>query len=259
MGFMFEINPVFSSNSQLVDLMTNIHSRFESCGEVVFKNKRNLIKSYNIDGLGTVVVKRFRVMNVFQKLFYTFKGTSKARNAFHNGCAMQQFNISTPTPYAYAEVKSCGLLSYCYYACSFTDSKPIVNWLDKPLNRDLIGSLAQYLVGMHTCGLVHHDMNKTNILYSENGSDFSISAIDINRMRRKPAGQQADYAEMLDDFVRFTDRMDIIMQLAYDYAKLRGFEQHSFAMDVAKEKIKFDSDRSRIQKIKAFFRGKKNS
>lgn len=231
-----QINSAYDTQ-ELRDFVGNIDERFEREGELIFKNKRNEIKSFVLPETGEVVVKRFGNKNIFQRLSYSMRGTSKARKAFDNGTVLIECGVETPIPIAYAEKWSCKMIGHCYYVTTRTDARPIEELFHGEIEPSLAKAYAELIFKMHTHGIVHHDMNRFNVLYTKDSDRYHLSVIDINRMRKRADGKEADYDEYIDDFVRLTDRIDFYVDMAREYAKLRGIDEANFIFEATTSKI----------------------
>jgi hypothetical protein len=102
---------------------------------------------------------------------------------------------------------------------------------------------------------VHHDLNFDNVLYQENQStlnskpstlnskpstlNYHISVIDINRLTIHPANQLT-LADCKDDFVRWTDRKDLLQYVVEEYAKERGLNEQETLEEVMRLKAIHD-------------------
>ncbi len=214
--------------TEVQNFMKQLPIRFLTEGDLLFVNRRNVLKTFEVKGndpvLGKVVVKRFRARNLFQTLAYSTFFSSKAKRAFRNGMALIHHGFSTPEPIAYAEEYHHGLLRYCYYLTAFTDAPSVRTELDVNFNRPMAKCFAQFIAHLHQQGLVHHDLNFDNVLYKEVSQDhYEISVIDINRLTIG-IPNQLTLKDCKDDFVRWTDRKDLLTYVAEEYAKERGLD-----------------------------------
>lgn len=204
---------------------------FESSGVVLFSG-RNVIKSMVVDGQD-VVVKRFRRPNFFQKIAYTFFCKTKAYKAFHNAKTLIERGFSTPVPIRYIETFRFGLVDYCYFISGHDDDPPIEQLLDRDdWDRELATHFARFVADLHARGVLHHDLNDTNVRYS---TDFRFSLIDINRMKFYPLGQDIPLRECLDNLTRFTGRMDLFEYVVREYSRTRKLDEQQttrLALDI---------------------------
>lgn len=213
---------------EVQDFVTHLPARFGAEGELLFANGRNVLKVFVVkEGhpvLGKVVVKRFRARNFFQTLAYSTFFSSKAKRAFRNGMALIRHGFDTPEPIAYAEERHHGLLRYCYYLTAFTEASSVRTELDVNFNRPLAKCFARFIAHLHQQGFVHHDLNFGNVLYKEVAKDcYEISVIDINRLTIG-IPSQLTLKDCKDDFVRWTDRKDLLTYIVEEYAKERGLD-----------------------------------
>ena len=257
-----EINPTYSENKSLQGFMAHLPQRFEAGGEVIFSGKRNVIKTFCIDDeeevLSNVVVKRFRARNIFQQLAYSSFWASKAKRAFHNGIRLTMMDgDATPLPIAYAEDYRCGLLRQCYYITAYTDAPSVREQLEgQPFNRALAKAFAQFIARLHKGGMVHHDLNFSNVLYREvtqgDRVQYSISVIDINRMTMH---ENLTIEDCKDDFVRWTDDMELFNYVMEEYAKARMLDTEIFKHQAMMMKRQHNKEWARrkgfLRKIKA--------
>lgn len=230
-----QINAAYNTQ-ELKDFVDTIDENFEK-GELIFRNRRNEIRSFVLPQTGEIVVKRFGNKNIFQRLSYSMRGTSKARKAFVNGMTLTECGIDTPTPIACAEEWSCKMIGRCYYVTTRTDAHPIEELFNGQIEPSLPKAYAELVYKMHTHGIVHHDMNRFNVLYTKDENGYHLSVIDINRLRKRDDGKEATYEEYIDDFVRLTDRIDFYVDMAREYAKLKGIDEASFIFEATTSKI----------------------
>jgi len=227
----FDIHSKYRESASLKNFVENISQRFENEGEVIFSGSRNVIKTFCIDPdndvLRHVVVKKFRARNIFQQLAYSSFWASKAKRAYHNGLRLTEMDAnSTPYPIAFAETRRCGLLTQCYYVTVFTEAPSVREQLEKkPFNVSLATSFARFIAKLHDNGIVHHDLNFSNVLYSEEDGEYRISVIDINRMTTDAA---LSIEDCKDDFVRWTDDMKLYEHVMREYARARHLDEERF-------------------------------
>ena len=261
MSVKYQINEQYTAMQEVQDFVTHLPALFEAKGKQLFANGRNVLKVFEVvkghPVLGKVVVKRFHARNIFQTIAYSTFTTSKAQRAFHNGLKLLECGLSTPEPIAYAEERNGGMLRYCYYLTAFTEAKSVRTALDVDFNKPLAKSFAQFIAQLHQHGLVHHDLNFDNVLYQENQStlnskpstlNYHISVIDINRLTIHPANQLT-LADCKDDFVRWTDRKDLLQYVVEEYAKERGLNEQETLEEVMRLKAIHDRNWHRRKKL----------
>ncbi|MBO7580224.1 MAG: hypothetical protein J6T38_01705 [Bacteroidaceae bacterium] len=256
MSVKYQINEQYAAMQEVQDFVTHLPALFEAEGKQLFANGRNVLKVFEVvkghPVLGKVVVKRFHARNIFQTIAYSTFTTSKAQRAFHNGLKLLECGLSTPEPIAYVEERNGEMLRYCYYLTAFTEAKSVRTALDVDFNKPMAKSFAQFIAQLHQHGLVHHDLNFDNVLYQEPSarrsqtsnlkpqtSNLIISVIDINRLTVHPANQLT-LADCKDDFVRWTDRKDLLKYVVEEYAKARGLDLPSTLDEVMRLKAIHD-------------------
>jgi hypothetical protein len=245
------INPKYK-NQQMISFLDHLCSDFNNKGHVIFQNKRNLIKSFTLDDGSTIVVKQYSIKGVFSACLRMFV-KSKAQKAFENGITLEHFGISTPTPIAYIEQKRKYLPSKSYYISAFTNDVSIKSLLERNTpDRKMVEAFASLIAQMHIHGIVHHDLNLSNVLYHEENNIYNLTLIDINRMTFKKKGKLT-LDNCKDDFMRFTGRLDVFIAVLYCYARLRGWNAECFVRKQVLKKIKHDANWTTRKKIHSFF------
>lgn len=250
-----EISTEYKDYKQINEFVKNIPVIFDNQGTLLY-NKRNTIKSFLIQStedspLQKIVVKKFKNPIFFQSLAYSFFRSSKAARAFNNATELRKRGIKTPIEIAYREDYQNKLLKSSYVITDFTDGQPIRDFFMAPngFNHIVAEKFAHFAVELHLKGILHHDLNSTNVLYhqSEQGSYFSV--IDINRMEfRKPEKTLTPH-ECFNNLTRFTGLMDLYEYVLQHYIKYRNWDKDLIVNAI---KIKKNHDKRRIRK-KTFF------
>ncbi len=126
---------------------------------------RNQIRLFEVDG------------DFFRK--------SKARRSYENAIGLKVRGFSTPQEVAYMEERCAGLIRQVYYVCTYTNSQPIKPRLieQEPFDEALAEAYAHYVALLHEKGVLHRDLNPTNVLYQKKGEEYEFELIDINRMQ----------------------------------------------------------------------------
>ena len=145
---------------------------------------RNQIRLFEVDG-DKLVVKRYKRHDIFKKLVYTFFRKSKARRSYENAIGLKARGFSTPQEVAYMEERCAGLIQQVYYVCTYTNSQPIKPRLieQEPFDEALAETYAHYVALLHEKGVLHRDLNPTNVLYQKKEEEYEFELIDINRMQ----------------------------------------------------------------------------
>ncbi len=245
----YEINKQYAGIPEVEEFVKNLPTLFETQGETIFANGRNMLKTFKILAghpiLEKVVVKRFHARNIFQTIAYSTFTPSKAKRAFQNGLLLLRHGLDTPEPIAYAEERHGGFLRHCYYLTAFTDAQSVRTALDVDFNKPLAKCFAQFIAHLHQQGMVHHDLNFDNVLYQPFSNaqssipDYKISVIDINRLTYHHPNRLT-LTDCKDDFVRWTDRKDLLQYVIEEYAKARGLHLQSTLDEVLRMKAIHD-------------------
>lgn len=264
---------------------------------------RNKIKMFETNGL-KIAVKEFGNLSLLNRIIYCTLRKSKARRAFEYAGRLKVLKIDTPEEIAYIEIRRKGLLERSYYVCLHTEYRSMLPLFYK---RDLsptefneitplLDDLAAFLYRTHQAGVIHNDLNYTNILYkspdgtlpydcpganecaSENGKEnkekrsgihygsteeghgYSFTLIDINRMEfYKSAGnpQPLPLEKRLHNLRRLNVSVIAHLYIMQQYARIMGVRSQDLQLPVINMRYRFEHKRQRTQKIKNFIRGKK--
>ena len=250
-----EYNPEYKNNLKVTEFIEKLPSRFEQEGSVLFSG-RNVIKSFVINPadniLKQVVVKRYKFHNAIQRIAYSFFRASKAARAFHNAAQLRTRGIDTPREIAYIEEWKSGLFTYGYFITGFDGAPGIAERLTEPkeFDRDLATDFARFAAHLHSRGILHHDLNSTNVLYHSGEEHYRFSIIDINRMKLYPLGKYPSDRECMENLTRFCGRMDLFEHVAGEYVKARGW-----AADTVRKMIRVKKHHDRQwERRKAFLK-----
>ena len=199
----------------------------EGQGEIVYDG-RNRVVHFSFNGL-SLMVKRFKRVNVVQKVIYTFFRKTKAERAFLFAEEFAKRGIDTPQRVAYIEEKRVGFFDVGYFVCIEaigTETSLLLREVqDYPKN--LAEAVAQQIVIMHERGILHGDMNLSNFLCTQDDKGYHFTMIDINRSRfcdGMPSNE-----DCLKNMVRLTHRRDLYEDLIRRYALLRVWDADSTA------------------------------
>ena len=256
------INPRYADSKSLQDYIEKLPAAFLEGGTLLWGG-RNKIKSYAVEPAladGVIVVKRFKRPNAIQALGYLFRA-HKARKAYLNGMQLVERGVQTPVPVACVEIKNGPWLQDAYYICGATSLPCIEGQTDRDdWNKELASAFAKYAATLHNRGVLHHDLNDTNVLYSaaaDGGYDFTV--IDINRMAFYADGAQIPVKECIENLTRFTGRIDLFEYVARVYAEARGLDVEPFAQKAVAQKLRHDRNWYRRKRFGRIFKRKKKN
>ena len=212
------IHPKYSAYQDFVHALP---TTFETSGEPVFK-KRNVVKRFLPSGF---IVKRYKRPHLVQRLAYTFWRKSKAERAYLFAEKLQALGICTPQGIAYIEVYRHGLLNDAYFVSTACDDPSLLLLRDEAhYDTSLADALAAYLVELHEKGILHGDLNLSNILYRKEGDTVRFTLIDTNRSSFKVSLTRE---ECLKNLMRLTHRRDLLRYVVERYACLRGWDSET--------------------------------
>lgn len=248
-----EISSEYKDNKLISEFVRSIPAIFNDKGTLLY-DKRNTIKSFSINSPDIpseeLVVKRFKTPNFFQSLAYSFFRSSKAFRAFNNAAELQRRKINTPQAIAYIEEYQNKLLKSSYVITSHTDGQAVRDFFMTPegLNPVIAEEFARFAVELHQKGILHHDLNSTNVLYHPSKQSNSFSVIDINRMEFRSSDESLTPAECFENLTRFTGFMDLFEYVLKCYIKYRNWDDRVIESAI---QIKINHDKRRLRK-KAF-------
>lgn len=208
-------------------------------GELLYGG-RNKVWLFSHNG-EKYVVKAFRRLGLLKGIAYTFFRKNKARRAFENGMTLLEKGVRTPVPIAVIEEKRYGLYHRLYYASGYTGWKPIRKPLteDVPFNMRMTTDYARFVASLHKKGIIHKDLNNTNVLYHLGEGHYEFMLIDINRMAFTTGGSEAPLGECLENITLFADRGEMFDTFADEYVKARGWDK-AFVKEIYKAKARHD-------------------
>lgn len=224
-------------------VLPNIGEIFDSSTQSIHK-ARNELRVLPIEGL-EIVVKSFKVPHFFNRVVYTFFRDTKASKSYHNAIRLKDLEISTPTPIAYVEFFSAGLLSNSYFLSMYT---PYDLTIREALHHKvddyeaILRAFAAYTYDLHQKGVWHLDYSPGNILIKRTDSGYLFSIVDINRMIFKPITP----LEGCENFNKLWARDEDIEIMGREYARLSGLDE---ATTIAEMKRHNDANK-RIKNFK---------
>lgn len=224
-------------------------------GQVIY-NGRNQIRNFNKDST-KIIVKRFKKLDIFKKFIYTFFRKNKAEKAYENAFEILKRGFNTPKPIAYIKEYKYRLLNYVYYICEYTDYEPIKNYLDCDNNfdKDLAVAFGIYVSELHKKGIIHNDLNCTNVLFKKFDGKYLFTLIDINRMQFKKEGLSFSEFECLDNLTKFSEFNDAYKTVLSGYLDNRGWARNAYD-EAIKIKQRHDTHWKRKKRITGLFKKK---
>jgi tRNA A-37 threonylcarbamoyl transferase component Bud32 len=228
-----EINNNFR---QLENWLCTIPQLFQTGEGVLLYQERNQIRQFEIDGK-KLVVKGFKPHHWLKGLIYTYLRKNKALRSFENARQLRLRGFSTPTEVAYLEKKKFGILRQVYYVCEYTDAKAIRPRLidQDPFDENLALAYARFVVSLHEKGVLHKDLNPTNVLFKEDKGIYSFELIDINRMQFYK--KEVPAKKCMQNLSLFSALTRVYYFILNEYARQRGWgEQMISEAVIAKQR-----------------------
>ena len=180
------INPKYNA---LENFIKNLPSRFEKLTEYeLLRNGRNRIVRCRVDGYG-LVIKSYGNPSFINSIVYGTLRQSKAMRAYYNAMRLLQLGINTPEPIASVEERRYGRLASSYFVSLDSGYTPLpakAPYCSKDFCQ-MLDSLASFIIRLHDLGIIHNDLNPSNILYrrDESNGGYEFQIVDNNRMRFK--------------------------------------------------------------------------
>lgn len=261
-----KINTHFEDSQVLRQYLDSLPDSFEN-GGIILWDGRNKIKAFTLDGTSSqgrpqalnMVVKRFKHMSLIQKLGYVFH-SHKAHRAFRNGLRLIERGIDTPTPIAYVELRHGLLITDAFYLSSPTGLRSIEGEIDRDdWNRNIARDFAHFVAELHSKGILHHDLNDTNVLYRLARNDsYKFQLIDINRMKFYTNPKSISEHDLIENLTRFTGRMKLFEFVVREYAKVRQLPNtNAFVARAIRQKELHDKRWRQRKAFLAHFKHKK--
>lgn len=233
----------------------SVPGKFKEDGRLLFKG-RNEVRLMEFEGW-RFAVKRFKRKGMFMQIVNCFR-SSKALKSFNNADRLIKLGVPTPRPIACIEVRNVlGGLEDSYYICEYVDMLSIRDGLceDGDFNREMVRAFACFVALLHDRGVLHHDLNSTNVMYCCHNGKFDFTLIDINRMTFYPFVERLSIHECLLNISRFSSCSEMFHYFVKEYLQIRQWPETLFerAMIV---KQKWDETYARRKKMANFFKRK---
>lgn len=246
-------NPRYAS---LQPFLTALPERFAS-GRLLHAG-RNEIRAFTSDGQ-TVVVKRFARLHLLRRIIYSFFRTDKALRSYRNAMELLRRGVSTPAPIGYVAVRHAGLIKSLFYASAETKAIDVKSQLieKEPWNEPLLQAYAAFVALLHEHGILHRDLNPTNVLYERDGcGHYIFTLIDVNRMTFYDGPVPKDAC--MENLTLFWWLTPVYRAVLDAYAAQRGWTQADIDRAVSVKQL-HDRRWVRRKRLTAFFKRKKKT
>lgn len=211
---------------------------------------RNKIWRGNADGKDVAI--KVYGNSLIKSIIYSTRKT-KARRAFENALELTKRGVATPAPLAYGERRGfMNRLTKSVYISVYEESTPLAHYLDCG-NVDVIDQFSCFTTMLHSKGILHHDLNSTNVRIRHTAGDATFSLIDINRIKFIPVGITVNLKDRFNNITRFSSLNDNYIFFVKKYLKYANLP--AALIDTAiHAKSRHDTKSSRIHKIKNIFK-----
>lgn len=229
-------------------------SVFDSSGKLLYDG-RNRVKSFTV-GDTVMVVKRYKRPNIIQSISYTFFRKSKALRAYLFAGMLRERGFDTPREVACIEIGRGILMSDSYFvsaSCTLPALSELLRVED--FDRGAACDLAAFLVRLHAGGVLHGDLNLTNILYDKQpDGHYKFTLIDTNRSKFR----QTTHSDCIENLKRLTHDEALMTYVVRQYALIRGWNQDDTVREVMNKVRDFEKRRRWTGRVKKIMRRLKN-
>ena len=240
--------------AHLSDFIREIPRIFPHEGELLY-DKRNKVKRFIASG-ETLIVKKFKRPHLIQRIAYTFFRKSKAERAYLYAGMFREKGFDTPHEIAYLEQKAHGLFADGWFVsteCKEPSMKQLLQGkedFDKPS----ADALARFLADLHRKGILHGDINLSNILYRVENGHYRFTLIDTNRSTFLTS---PDKAACLENLKRLTHQKELLEYIVRKYAEARNWPPEECVSTVLRYLSAFEMKRQKKRKLRSVLGFKK--
>ncbi len=231
--------------SRHTDFIGTLPGAFDAgLGETIY-DQRNQLRRFTDQGQ-VFVVKRYKPVNVVQRVAYTFFRKTKAARAYLFAREFRRRGIDTPREVAYIETGGWRLFCTGYFVsleAAGTETHLLLREV-RDFSHELADAVAAQVVLMHSRGVLHGDLNLSNFLCSEQDGHYHFTMIDVNRSHFTDGMPSDD--ECLQNLVRTTHRRDLYEYLVRSYARQRGWDEDAAAVRALKLLDRFEHRKVRL-------------
>ena len=226
--------------------LLNIQQHFLDNTRTIHK-ARNEIKIIDYNDL-SMVVKSFKIPNLFNRLVYSFFRDSKAKKSYENSLKIIKF---VPEPIGYIEFYESSLLKNSYFVSQkfdydFTIREPLLE-KDFDDREEIFKAFARFTLELHNENIFHDDYSPGNILIQKDANGYIFKLVDINRMKFYDLNQN----ERAKNFSKLWASDDELSIMATEYMK-----HYECSSDFIDQVLYFSNKNKRIKNFKKRLKGK---
>lgn len=223
----------------------------EACSERILHIGRNRVWIDIFDGR-KVAVKQFS-QGAFRALLNLFRN-DKATLSKRNAEELIRRGFSTPEPISVIiRRRRIGTVKKAYYISRFDGESVSLAEAIKAYGDVAIKAFAEFVSKLHQAGILHKDLNNTNVRVCDNRGILSFSLIDLNRMSFFPQGIPVGIKESFDNITRFCCFDETFYKFIDYYFEARGLDCE-LRQDAFKAKGHHDAAFDRKKKLKIILR-----
>lgn len=241
------INQKYKSE-ELADFINNLPEAFSKGGKTLYSG-RNIVKSFEINGM-EMIVKKFHTLSFFRALLYIGR-ESKATRAYKYAFEILKRGFITPEPVAVINHYAGPLLHDSYFI-SLPMYAPDMTPLRVPdFDESEAKKLAQYVFYLQQHGILHGDLNLTNILLTnpdEEDVAKRFAIIDTNRSHILFQPFELSIDKRASNFKRLTHRRDLLRFILISLP-LETSEKQQLLLKTMKDLLQMEKKKRIIHKI----------
>lgn len=188
------------------------------------------------------------------KLIYAIFST-KARRSYEHSLELRKRGINTPRPLAYSEKRNIlHLLINSGYLCEYDEAMDLADYLSEDSDGDAgrWNNFARFAAELHDKGILHKDLNATNVRVKLTAGKPEFSLIDNNRMRFYAPGTMP-LETALENLTRFSYLTPGFRTFLAHYVELRnlGPDTYELGMEIKrKHDAHVEKRRARKRKLR---------
>ena len=224
MSMKYNISPKYSS---LKEAILDIKKNFSSTGESI-KSGRNHLKIIDLDNK-KFVVKSFKKPTAIKSYTYGNIFPSKAKRSFDYANILLSKGIHTPEPVAYIDYYKGLQFKESFYISEYYlyDYDLSVLFTERgdhkiPFNDSevLWKAFMKFTIELHNLEINHLDYTRRNVLIKQQGSEYSFSLVDLNRIDFKSLSLR----DRMKSLSRITSDSDLVKMIAKHYSSSSDYD-----------------------------------
>lgn len=208
---------------------------------IILHQGRNTIKLFESQNR-KLVVKQYGHLSWINRIVYGTLRRSKAARACRHAALLRKRGIDTPREIAAVEIRRHGLLYQSYFISEYSTYKSLlpITKLDiqHPEVQNVLKALTSFLRKMHQSGILHLDLNISNILYQDNGNgEYLFQVIDTNRMKFR---KRISLRKCIDNLRRLSCPMPTYLYILDQYASLIHIDSTAIQLHGTLQRLLFE-------------------